>query len=221
MAAARGLYAKGVVKRAEILETALQVVAEEGYSGATVKQIADAVGLSQTGMLHYFGSKDALFREILRRRDEINYASFGDPDHPPAEPINHFVDLIRHNAMVPGLVQLYSRLSNESAEPAHPSHDYFQERYELSRQIGRTVLERLQADDRIPPDLDPAQLAVLLAALSDGLQTQWMYDQSLDMAAHIEYFLRLIGLQPEASPPPAESKGRSGDGRRRSRAPRR
>lgn len=191
----RGPYAKGVAKRAEILETALQVVAEQGYSGATVKQIADAVGLSQTGMLHYFGSKDALFREILRRRDEIDYASFVNPDDPSAELADHFVDLMRHNAQVPGLVHLYSRLSNESAEPSHPSHDFFQERYEVSRRIGGVAIERLQEQGRVPSDLDPELLSVLLSALADGLQTQWMYDQSLDMAAHIEYFLRLIGLQ--------------------------
>lgn len=63
--AARGPYAKGKAKRAEILDTALRVIAEQGYSGATVKQLADAVGLSQNGLLHYFGSKDNLFLEIL------------------------------------------------------------------------------------------------------------------------------------------------------------
>ena len=67
----RGPYAKGKAKRAEILDVALEVIAREGYTGATVKELADAVGLSQNGLLHYFGSKDALFAEILRRRDEI------------------------------------------------------------------------------------------------------------------------------------------------------
>src|SRR4051812_19943354 len=68
---ARGPYAKGKAKRAEILDVALEVIADDGYSAATVKNLADAVGLSQNGLLHYFGSKDALFAEILRRRDEL------------------------------------------------------------------------------------------------------------------------------------------------------
>src|SRR6187402_3052279 len=67
----RGPYAKGKAKRAEILDVALEVIARDGYTSATVKHLADAVGLSQNGLLHYFGSKDALFLEILKHRDEL------------------------------------------------------------------------------------------------------------------------------------------------------
>ena len=35
--------------------------------------------------------------------------------------------------------------------------------------------------------LDADQIATLLAAASDGLQTQWMLDNSIDMAKHITY----------------------------------
>ena len=56
--AQRGSYAKGVAKREEILERTLDVIATEGYDGASVKRIAEAVGLSQAGLLHYFDSKE-------------------------------------------------------------------------------------------------------------------------------------------------------------------
>ena len=68
----RGSYAKGVAKREEILTRALDVIAREGYRGASVKELADAVGLSQAGLLHYFDSKEELFTEILRKRDELD-----------------------------------------------------------------------------------------------------------------------------------------------------
>src|SRR3982751_4591907 len=73
----RGSYAKGVAKREEILERALDVIAREGYRGASVKELADAVGLSQAGLLHYFDSKEELFAEILRKRDEVDAVQFG------------------------------------------------------------------------------------------------------------------------------------------------
>src|SRR6478736_6791304 len=73
----RGSYAKGVAKREEILERALDVIAAEGYRGASVKVLADAVGLSQAGLLHYFDSKEELFTEILRKRDELDLAQYG------------------------------------------------------------------------------------------------------------------------------------------------
>src|SRR6187402_3711968 len=80
----RGSYAKGVAKREEILERALEVIAREGYRGASVKELADAVGLSQAGLLHYFDSKEELFTEILRKRDEVDMTDYGENtlEHP-------------------------------------------------------------------------------------------------------------------------------------------
>src|SRR5690606_19486752 len=68
----RGSYAKGVAKREEILTRALEVIAREGYRRASVKELAESVGLSQAGLLHYFGTKDELFVDILRKRDEVD-----------------------------------------------------------------------------------------------------------------------------------------------------
>jgi AcrR family transcriptional regulator len=141
-----------VAKRAEILETALEIIARNGYSGATVKELAEAVGLSQNGLLHYFGSKDALFVEILRRRDEVDQARFSGPGVERAEFVEGLTGFVRHHAEVPGLVQLYSRLSNEASEAAHPAHDLFKQRYAITRETQRESLEQLQRDGRLAPD---------------------------------------------------------------------
>ncbi|MFP3381155.1 helix-turn-helix domain-containing protein, partial [Bacillus sp. SIMBA_069] len=85
----------------------------EGYRGASVKELADAVGLSQAGLLHYFDSKDELFTAILRKRDEVDTRRFGviDDETTPERLREGFVGIVRHNAEVPGLVQLFSRLA--------------------------------------------------------------------------------------------------------------
>jgi AcrR family transcriptional regulator len=75
--ARRGSYAKGVAKREEILTAALDVIARQGYGRASVRELADAVGLSQAGLLHYFSSKEELFAEVLRKRDEVDGAAMG------------------------------------------------------------------------------------------------------------------------------------------------
>ena len=105
--ARRGSYAKGVAKREEILERALEVIAREGYRGASVKELADAVGLSQAGLLHYFDSKEELFTEIVRKRDEVDMADYGPlvtPTPPRVDLRDGYVAVIRHNSDVPGLV---------------------------------------------------------------------------------------------------------------------
>ena len=43
----RGSYAKGVAKREEILERALEVIAREGYRGASIKELATKIELGE------------------------------------------------------------------------------------------------------------------------------------------------------------------------------
>ncbi|WP_309234771.1 TetR/AcrR family transcriptional regulator [Nocardia sp. XZ_19_385] len=209
----RGAYSKGIAKREEILTAALDIVARNGYSRATVRELADAVGLSQTGLLHYFGTKEQLFTEILRRRDEVDQRFYGDPD---AEGLPDMAGglrrLVSHNAEVPGLVQLFSRFSSEAAEPGHPAHDFFRDRYATAREGIAQGVERLRQAGRLPEDLDADRVTVLMLAVMDGLQMQWLYDQDVDMAEHIAYFWRLLegagerGVQPltavSTEPPP-------------------
>lgn len=239
--ARRGSYAKGVAKRGEILDAALEVIGRDGYSRATVREIADAVGLSQNGLLHHFGSKERLFVEVLRHRDELDRLAYGegaeqrpgaaDQDsergsgqssgavdgRPEAvdgrsEAVDQrsgavdgrpgiaesLVRLVRHNAEVPGLVQLYSRFSAEAAEEGHPAHGFFQERYATARATIAEEIRRLQEEGKLPPGHDADRLAVLGVALMDGLQAQWAYDPGVDMADHMAHFLDLIGLRSAA-----------------------
>ncbi|GAA1507081.1 AcrR family transcriptional regulator [Agromyces terreus] len=187
--AQRGSYAKGIAKREEILTTALDVIARNGYRRTSVKELADAVGLSQAGLLHYFSSKEELFQEVLRKRDEVDSASFGLE---PESPIRSFVGVIRHNSEVPGLVQLYAQLSTEAADAEHPAHDFFVERYVQFRSTFGGMLREEQRAGRLDPELDVARVANLFLAAADGLQTQWMLDTSIDMADHIAYLWQLV-----------------------------
>jgi AcrR family transcriptional regulator len=196
--ARRGSYAKGVAKRGEILDAALEVIGRDGYSRATVREIADAVGLSQNGLLHHFGSKERLFVEVLRHRDELDRLAYGEGAGQRPDIAQSLVRLVRHNARVPGLVQLYSRFSAEAAEEGHPAHGFFQERYATARRIIAEAIRSLQEEGGLPPGHDADRLAVLGVALMDGLQAQWAYDSGVDMADHLAHFLDLIGLRTAA-----------------------
>ncbi len=187
--ARRGSYAKGVAKREEILTAALDVIARNGYRRTSVRELADAVGLSQAGLLHYFSSKEELFQEILRKRDEVDAAAF---DLDVDQPIEAFFGVIRHNSEVPGLVQLYAQLSTEACDPEHPAHAFFVERYVQFRAMFGGMLREEQAAGNIDPDLDSDRIANLFLAAADGLQTQWMLDPSIDMADHVAYLWHLV-----------------------------
>ncbi|MFJ3394759.1 TetR/AcrR family transcriptional regulator [Leifsonia aquatica] len=202
--AARGPYAKGKAKRAEILDAALAVIDEQGYSAATVKELADAVGLSQNGLLHYFGSKDALFAEILRRRDELSEIEIDVQREGFAENmVEALLSALDAETSSPGLAQLALRVTGEATEPDHLAHEFIRHRYELVRVVVRDAIVQLQSEERLAPDIDPDAVAALVYASWDGLRIQWMYDRSIDLRAHMAYLLRALGITVAARSTPA------------------
>ncbi|MDX6280237.1 MAG: hypothetical protein QOH03_1308 [Kribbellaceae bacterium] len=191
--AKRGPYAKGVAKREEILTAALEVIARQGYRKTSTRELASAVGLSEAGLLHYFGSKEKLFEEVLRARDEADTARLGDE----SDAVGKLGAIVRHNADVPGLVQLYSTFSAEAGDPQHGAHEYFVERYQLLREALAEGIRDRQTHGTISTAADPEKIATLLIALSDGLQIQSQFrlpDEPADLLDH------LIGLLRPTSP---------------------
>jgi len=179
--ARRGSYAKGVARREEILESALEVIGRKGYQNASLKQIAEVVGVTPAALLHYFGSKEELFTEVLRKRDEHDGMDPRLADL--SDPRAGLIEVIRHNTEVPGLVELFSRLAVDAVDPEHPAHPYFLERSERLREA---VAAGLHVDTAREPVLDPDTMARVLQAVADGLQLQWMIDPSVDMADIVE-----------------------------------
>jgi AcrR family transcriptional regulator len=199
--AERGLYAKGRAKRAEILDVALDVIARAGYSAATVKELADAVGLSQNGLLHYFGSKDALFAEILRRRDEIAQAEVEFQSEDFADTlVDRLLDAVDLELTSPGMAQLSLRMTGEATEPGHLAHDYLRERYANIRIVVEEAVVRFQQDGRVSADVDADAVAALVYASWDGLMIQWMYDKTVDVRANMAYLLRALGIETMTAP---------------------
>lgn len=191
----KGSYAKGIAKREQILSRALEVFAEKGYRKASLREIAESVGLSQAGLLHHFSSKEELFSEVLRKRDEVDTgdADFGE-QWPDA--VDGLVRVIRHNAEVPGLVQLYATLSAEAADPDHPGHDYFVDRYATIVGGLERHLRAEQEAGRMTDAVDARQLARIAIAVADGMQVQWMLDPSADMADALTAFWSLVRTAP-------------------------
>jgi AcrR family transcriptional regulator len=188
----RGSYAKGVAKREEILATALRVIARNGYRSTSVAELAEAVGLSQNGLLHYFGSKEELFAAVLRKRDEADAARAEAARSATGDPVAAFIEVIARNAEVPGLVQFHAHLSVDATDSGHAAHDYAADRYRRGTAALADGLRRMRDAGELPADLDPDTTATTFFALADGLQVQWLLDPSLDMAAHLTHLWRLI-----------------------------
>ncbi|MEU4605770.1 TetR/AcrR family transcriptional regulator [Kribbella sp. NPDC023972] len=189
MATTRGPYAKGVAKREEILRAALEVIARHGYRKTSTRELAAAVGLSEAGLLHYFGSKEKLFEAVLRARDEADTARLDERED---DVVGKLVAIVRHNSDVPGLVQLYSTFSAEAGDPQHGAHDFFVDRYQRLRESLADAVRARQADGTISTAADPEKIATLLIALSDGLQVQSQFRLDTEPAEVMDHLLALL-----------------------------
>lgn len=61
---ARKAKGDGHLRRAEILAAAERIFVAEGYEGATIRKIADEVGVSSTALYMHFKDKDQILLEI-------------------------------------------------------------------------------------------------------------------------------------------------------------
>lgn len=192
----RGSYPKGQARRQQIVDAALIVFGRGGFHSGSIREIAKRVDLTPAGVLHHFASKEELFMEVLRQRDERVRAAAGDVSE------NTLLEQIRkvvvYNQMTRGLTSLYTVVAAEATDSAHPAHQYFIDRYATRATATEQVLLDAQRDGLLRADLNANHAARLIAAVMDGLQQQWLLDETVDMSAVLEEFLRgyLLPAQP-------------------------
>ncbi|MDT0490666.1 TetR/AcrR family transcriptional regulator [Streptomyces sp. NPDC012600] len=186
--------ARSEERRAEILRATLEVIAERGYRGATLGAVAERVGLTQQGLLHYFPTKEALLVAVLEDRDrwDTGGGRGGAGGEDGAWRLELLGSLVEYNAMRPGIVQTFSALLGESVTEEHPAREFFTHRYTQVRAAMAATL-RAEYGDALPGGLSPERAAVLLVAVMDGLQYQWLLDpEAVDMPEAFGDFLGLL-----------------------------
>ncbi|WP_084125000.1 TetR/AcrR family transcriptional regulator [Demequina sp. NBRC 110054] len=199
-----GTYAKGDLRRAHIVSTALHLFADAGYERTSMVQAAAAAGISRAGLLHHFPTKDDLLAAVLEERDRLDDARHFD-HLDPADPLGWLANLIRlteFNATQPRLVRLFAVLSAESSSPDHPAHEYFARRYAATRSEYARVIAELVRQDLLAPGVEAEGLEVELIAFTDGVQVQWLLDPSIDMARLLRRRLQQLVTAPLPDPTP-------------------
>ncbi|GAA3026090.1 TetR/AcrR family transcriptional regulator [Microbacterium dextranolyticum] len=196
----RGAYAKGVARRQEILDRAIEVFAQRGGSRTSLRAIAQEVGVTHAALTHYFGSLDELLVAVYRESEQSSPDDAADeaytaeapaaPNGPPSGATESVspAEMMRISAVenreIPGLVQLYSSLVASAVDGSHPSaHAFVTSRFARLRDELAERVRDLQASGAVRSDIDPGLAAALVIAASDGLQTQWLLDPSVDHEA--------------------------------------
>lgn len=181
----------------EILQTATRLFSEKGYRGTSLASIAKEVGLTEPGLLHYFPSKVKLLESVLEYRekeDEQKYRAMIDPEDLRFTKLMEVIQqLVADNQAKPAIIRLFTVLVAESIRTDHPSHDHFVERYNLARQVYLMVIKTLQDEGQIRANADPNQIGIMILAMMDGLQVQWLLDpDSVDMTESFKTFVEML-----------------------------
>lgn len=181
-------------KRQRILEAAMSIFATKGYNNGSLLEIGEEAGVSHTGVIHHFGSKDQLLIAMLEYRDDFDVAELEGKHIPDGAALfEHLVHTVRLNLERPGVVQLYAVLSADSVTDGHPAQEYFRARF-----VGlREMLTGALVD--VAPGVDAARIdlaASTIIATMDGLQVQWLLDPTaVDMPEAVRLLIAAVIAQ--------------------------
>ena len=160
----------------------MSVFGQRGYNKGALVEVAEQAGMTHAGVLHHFGSKEALLVAMLQYRDGEEAA--GVPGRAQTEGpafLGHLLDTVAENTGRPGVVQTYTVLSAESVTEGHPAQTYFRDAARTACAT-RSPSVLAEVTGRDADDIDVRDDASALIALMDGLQVQWLLDpDAVDM----------------------------------------
>ena len=106
---------KRIERTRQILNGALKVFAEQGFSGATMDAVAGAAGITKPTLYQYFSSKQDLFKAMMAAERDDMLVSFGDPSADRmVEQLHDFAWAYADTVMRPDLLSLARLIIGEA-----------------------------------------------------------------------------------------------------------
>lgn len=177
---------RGEQRRREIIDTAVRMFAEGGYNAVSLAQIADAVGISQPGLIHHFPTKSHLLIAAIQDREDRR-----EPKNYPS--LLALLGVLRENEQTPILVKLNAVISAEALVEDHPAHDWIRDLYTTRVKYYTEGVEELIDPEKLPVGMSASDLARLLVATNEGVRWEWVLEgQSFSRAERMAQHLELL-----------------------------
>jgi AcrR family transcriptional regulator len=160
----------------EALERATRVFWEQGYDGASLANLTEAMGITRTSMYAAFGNKDDLFRRALERyTDSAAEYSARTMEQPTAREVaTAFLAGAVNNSTRPGYPTgcLGVQGALAAGATARKARDTLVDWREAG--VARLTERFKQAVDErdLPPGTDPALLARYIMTVANGVAVQ-------------------------------------------------
>jgi AcrR family transcriptional regulator len=179
----------GGEKAQRIVEATRTCVAERGVAGATFDHVAREAGVSR-GLLHYyFGTKERLLTEVVRRDCDVRMELL-DAQLAGAEDADAILVLLRAQlednvTNTPDLVAVIFELFTISRRNEDIAHEFTELMRRTRRQVA-ALLSAKQTEGVLRLAADPEAIADVLFGLADGLAIRMLSEPGRDWGPTIE-----------------------------------
>lgn len=152
-------------RREEILGGASEMFAEHGYHGSSLRDISARIGISHSGMLHHFESKDVLLDGVIDRLEDHAQSALERTD----EFCTGREDLLRglaevwHPASLP--IRLLATLDAETVSEDHPGRYRLARLRKVHEHLLETCFTALDRRGLLREETDPAFAGRALLAM--------------------------------------------------------
>jgi AcrR family transcriptional regulator len=158
------------------LDRALLVFWRNGYEGASISDLTEAMGINPPSLYAAFGNKEGLFRKVVDRYIE-RYASFWEVARaaPTARAmVEHLlrasVDFLTDESNPRGCLMVRGAMA--CSEASNKIRDELVTRRATGEAMLRERFERASREGEIPPDLNPADYARYIMTVLEGMSVQ-------------------------------------------------
>ncbi|MCD5986529.1 TetR/AcrR family transcriptional regulator [Pseudomonas syringae] len=194
---------KGEMRRTALLDAATVIFARDGYTSASMRDVAALAGITTVGLLHHFPNKEALLAALLERRDQRVTSRFRDLTTELT--LTGFLKFLRlsmgFSIEDAAECQASMVMNTESLSDAHPAFAWHKERFHLTHDHARGHLTALIEAGEIRADIDIKAMAQEIFSVMDGLQIQWLRSpEEVDVMAVFDIYLRRLGKDIQAHP---------------------
>lgn len=176
-----GNRARGDARRSAILETAVEMIAQHGSRGVSLGDIAKAAGVSKTGLLHHFPTKDALLNAALDLRDAVDRHVNPSTDVVGLDVFSEVEEIFTQWLERPATLGLFTGLLAENLNVGDPLHERLVARAErVHTNLVRALRAGVERGD-IRHDADVEAVAYTIVAFVNGLETYWQLDARIPL----------------------------------------
>lgn len=160
----------------EALEKAMLVFWQNGYEGASLPDLTEAMGISRTSMYAAFGNKEELFRKALVRYADgpASYGAEAVAEPTAREVATVFLNGAVRSATLPGYPTgcLSLRASLIGGEGGHVIRELLADwRNETSAMLQKRFQRAVDEGD-LPAGIDPALLTRYVMTIGNGVAVQ-------------------------------------------------